>query len=172
MGPKKLVALGFAVATALAHSAAAQQRSYFVYVASEAADKITLVRFGPNGTAVDHEIATGMMPTDIDGPHGLAVSPDKAYYYVSIAHGQPNGSVWKYSTKDDKLVGRVSLGMFPATLDVAPDGDFLFVVNFNLHGDMVPSSVSVVTPEDMTEIARIPTCTMPHGSAAPARGTG
>ena len=95
----------------------------------------------------------------------------RAYYYVSIAHGQPNGSVWKYSTKDDKLVSRVALGMFPATLDVSPDGDFVFVVNFNLHGDMVPSSVSVVTSEDMTEIARIPTCTMPHGSRLNADGT-
>ena len=165
------MALAFAVVTVFTHPVAAQQRTYFVYVASEAADKITAVRFGPDGAAVDHEIPTGMMPTDIDGPHGLAVSPDKAYYYVSIAHGQPNGSVWKYSTNDDKLVGRVSLGMFPATLDVAPDGDFLFVVNFNLHGDMVPSSVSVVTPEDMTEIARIPTCTMPHGSRLNADGS-
>jgi DNA-binding beta-propeller fold protein YncE len=171
MGPKKLVALAFAVATALAHPAAAQQRSYFVYVASEAADTITLVRFGPDGAAIDHEIRTGIMPTDIDGPHGLVVSPDKAYYYVSIAHGQPNGSVWKYATKDDKLLGRVTLGMFPATLDVSPDGDFLFVVNFNLHGDMVPSSVSVVTPDDMTEIARIPTCTMPHGSRLSGDGS-
>jgi DNA-binding beta-propeller fold protein YncE len=171
MGPKKVVALGFAVAAALAHPAAGQQRSYLVYVASEAADTITLIRFGPDGAAVDHEIRTGMMPTDIDGPHGLAVSPDKAYYYVSIAHGQPNGSVWKYATKDDTLLGRVTLGMFPATLDVSPDGDFLFVVNFNLHGDMVPSSVSVVTPDDMTEIARIPTCTMPHGSRLSGDGS-
>ncbi len=173
MGRRNLVALGFVVATvtALTHPVAAQQRTYLVYVASEAADKITLIRFGPDGASVDHEIATGMMPTDIDGPHGLAVSRDKAYYYVSIAHGQPNGSVWKYATKDDKLVGRVTLGMFPATLDVAPDGDFLFVVNFNLHGDMVPSSVSVVTPEDMTEIARIPTCAMPHGSRLSADGS-
>src|SRR5262245_259525 len=164
MSPQKRVALGFAVVTALAHAAAAQQRSYFVYVASEAADTITLLRFGPDGAAIDHEIRTGIMPTDIDGPHGLAVSPDKAYYYVSIAHGQPNGSVWKYSTKDDKLVGRVTLGMFPATLDVAPDGDFLFVVNFNLHGEMVLSSVSVVTPEDMTEISHMSTYTMLQGT--------
>jgi len=167
----KLVAVGAALFTIFAGAAVAQQRTYFVYVASEAADTITLIRFGPDGAAVDREIPTGMMPTDIDGPHGLAVSPDKAYYYVSIAHGQPNGSVWKYSTKDDKLAGRVTLGMFPATLDIAPDGDFLFVVNFNLHGDMVPSSVSVVTPEDMTEIARIPTCTMPHGSRLNADGS-
>ena len=171
MDRKRLVALAFLTLAAFAGPVAAQQRTYFVYVASEAADKIALVRFGPDGTVVDHEIPTGMMPTDIDGPHGLAVSPDKAYYYVSIAHGQPNGSIWKYSTKDDKLVGRVTLGMFPATLDIAPDGDFLFVVNFNLHGDMVPSTVSVVTPEDMTEIARITTCTMPHGSRLSADGS-
>lgn len=152
--------------------AAPQQRTYWAYVASEAADKITLVRFtADNGAVVDHEITTGMMPTDIDGPHGLALSPDKKFYYVSIAHGQPYGSVWKYSTTADKLLGRVTLGMFPATMDLSPDGDFLYVVNFNLHGDMIPSSVSVVTTEDMTEIARIQTCTMPHGSRMNANGS-
>ena len=78
MGRRMLVALGFAVVTAFTCPVVAQQRTYFVYVASEAADKITLVRFGPDGTVVDREIPTGMMPTDIDGPHGLAVSPDKA----------------------------------------------------------------------------------------------
>jgi DNA-binding beta-propeller fold protein YncE len=156
---------------ASAGDATAQQRTYFVYVASEAADKVALIRFSPNGAVVDREITTGLMPTDIDGPHGLAIAPDKRSYYVSIAHGQPNGSVWKYSTKDDTLLGRVILGMFPATMDLTPDGEFLYVVNFNLHGDMEPSSVSVVTPADMTEIARIPTCTMPHGSRFNADGT-
>jgi DNA-binding beta-propeller fold protein YncE len=171
MGRRKFIALYASVLATIGAPVTAQQPTYFVYVASEAADRITVVRFGPDGAAVDREIPTGIMPTDIDGPHGLALSPDKTYYYVSIAHGQPNGSVWKYSTKDDKVVGRVTLGMFPATLDVSPDGDYLFVVNFNLHGDMVPSSVSVVTPEDMTEIARIPTCTMPHGSRLSADGS-
>src|SRR5438477_11328840 len=61
--------------------------------------------------------------------------------------------------------------MFPATIDLSPDGEFLYVVNFNLHGDMVPSSVSVVATDDMTEIARIPTCAMPHGSRLNAGGT-
>jgi len=145
--------------------------AYFVYVASEAADKITLVRFGPQGARVDHELTTGIMPTDIDGPHGLAMSPDRKFYYVSLAHGQPFGSVWKYSTKDDSVVGRVTLGMFPATMQTTPDGEFLYVVNFNLHGDMVPSSVSVVATGEMLEIARITTCTMPHGSRINAQGT-
>jgi DNA-binding beta-propeller fold protein YncE len=149
----------------------ADAAEYLVYVASEAADTITLVRFGPQGARVDHELPTGIMPTDIDGPHGLAMSPDRKFYYVSLAHGQPFGSVWKYSTKDDSVVGRVTLGMFPATMQTTPDGEFLYVVNFNLHGDMVPSSVSVVATGEMLEIARITTCTMPHGSRINAQGT-
>jgi DNA-binding beta-propeller fold protein YncE len=45
------------------------------------------------------------------------------------------------------------------------------VVNFNLHGDMIPSSVSVVLTDQMLEIKRIPTCTMPHGSRFNPQGT-
>ena len=146
-------------------------KEYFVYVLSEAADKISLVRFGPEGIRVDHEIGTGDMPVDIDGPHGIVVSPDRQFYFVSIAHGRPFGTVWKYSTKDDAVLGKTTLGYFPATMDITPDGNFLFVVNFNLHGDMVPSSVSVVSTQTMTEIARITTCTMPHGSRLNAQGT-
>src|SRR5919204_6024279 len=134
---------------------------YLVYVASEAADKIALVRFGPNGGRLDHELSTGIMPTDIDGPHGLAVSPDRRFYYVSLAHGQPFGSVWKYSTENDAVLGRVTLGMFPATMQLTPDGEFLYVVNFNLHGDIVLSSVKVVATAEMLEVARVKTCAMP-----------
>ena len=146
-------------------------KDYLVYVLSEAADKISLVRFGPKGARVEREIVTGEMPVDLDGPHGIALSPDRQFYYVSIAHGRPFGSVWKYSTKDNSLIGKTTLGLFPATLDVTPDGNFLFVVNFNLHGDLAPSSVSVVSTQTMTEVARIKTCTMPHGSRFNAQGT-
>lgn len=146
-------------------------KDYLVYVLSEGADKISLVRFGPEGARVERQIGTGDMPVDIDGPHGIVVSPDRQFYYVSIAHGRPFGSVWKYSTKNDALVGKSVLGYFPATLDISPDGSFLFVVNFNLHGDMTPSSVSVVSTQTMTEVARIQTCTMPHGSRLNAQGT-
>src|SRR5690349_3220723 len=146
-------------------------KEYLVYVLSESADKITLVRFDGTTARIDHQIDTGDMPVDIDGPHGIVISPDRQFYYVSIAHGRPFGTVWKYSTKDDALLGKTTLGPFPATLDISPDGNFLFVVNFNLHGDMVPSSVSVVSTQTMIEVARIPTCTMPHGSRLNAQGT-
>jgi hypothetical protein len=146
-------------------------KEYLLYVLSESADKISLVRFDGTNAKLDHQIDTGDMPVDIDGPHGIVISPDRRFYYISIAHGRPFGSAWKYSTKDDALLGKTTLGNFPATMDITPDGNFLFVVNFNLHGDMVPSSVSVVSTQTMTEVARIPTCTMPHGSRLNPQGT-
>ncbi len=165
-----LVAL-FVSASQIALAQSKPDKEYFVYVLSEAADKISLIKFGPAGARVDHELSTGDMPIDIDGPHGIAVSPDKQFYYVSLAHGRPFGSVWKYSTKDDRVVGRTTLGLFPATMDLSPDGSLLYVVNFNLHGDMVPSSVSVVATEPMLEVRRIQTCAMPHGSRLNPQGT-
>ena len=147
------------------------EQDYLVYVLSESADRIALVRFGPKGARVDHDLHTGAMPTDINGPHGIAISQDKKFYYVSLAHGRPFGTVWKYAVEGDRVLGETTLGLFPATMDITKDGGLLFIVNFNLHGDMVPSSVSVVATEPMIEIARIPTCTMPHGSRLNPQGT-
>ena len=151
-----------AIATRL--EAQAPTQDYLVFVASEGNDRISLVRFGPNGTKVERISKIGRNPTEPVGPHGIAVGPDKRYYYVSTAHGFPNGELWKYSTVGDSLKGTVTLGAFPATLQVSPDGLYAYVVNFNLHGEMKPSSVSVVYVDEMVEVARIQTCTMPHGS--------
>jgi DNA-binding beta-propeller fold protein YncE len=147
------------------------EREYVVYVVSEAADKITRLRFGPSGGKVERELATGIMPIDPDGPHGLVVSPNRQFYYVTLGHGQPFGWVLKYSVRDDRVLGQTMLGAFPASMDVTPDGNLLFIVNFNLHGDMVPSSVSVVATDEMLEVKRLPTCTMPHGSRVNSLGT-
>jgi len=146
-------------------------REYVVYVVSEAADKITRLRFGPSGGKVERELSTGIMPTDHDGPHGLVLSPNRQFYYVTLGHGQPFGWVLKYSVRDDRVLGQTMLGAFPASMDLTPDGNLLFIVNFNLHGDMVPSSVSVVATDEMLEVKRIPTCTMPHGSRVNGVGT-
>ena len=40
----------------------------------------------------------------------------------------------------------------------------MLAANFNLHGDMVPSDISVVYTPEMVEITRVRTCLMPHGS--------
>jgi len=154
----------------LIHATDATQ-DYLVYVVCESGDKLVRVRFGPAGARIDHEVHVGMMPTDINGPHGIAVSPDKQYVYVSVAHGQPYGSAWKFKAGTDEMVRYTPLGLFPATMDISQDGEFIYVVNANFHGDMVPSSVSVVATDSMIEVKRITTCTMPHGSRLNPQGT-
>jgi hypothetical protein len=54
---------------------------------------------------------------------------------------------------------------------VTPDGLYTFSANFNLHGEMVPSSISVVYTPTNTEVAQTVTCTMPHGSRINYAGT-
>lgn len=139
-------------------------QDYLVFVVSESADKVTLIRFGPKGARIERETHIGLMPMDINGPHGIAVSPDKKFVYVAVGHGRPDGTAWKLSASTGEVIRYTSLGLFPATTDITSDGAFIFVANANFHGDMLPSSISVVATEEMVEVKRITTCTMPHGS--------
>ena len=136
---------------------------YYVYVAAESQDEVALVRFGPDGAEVAETIVVGIYPTEIDGPHGLTVDPAGNRWYVSIAHGNPFGQVHVYSTQDNRRIGQVEVGLFPASMSLTPT-DLMFVVNFNLHGDPEPSSVSVIETESLTELLKIPACETPHGS--------
>ena len=145
-------------------SVPAPSTTYYLYVVSEGSDKVQLLKFGPGGFVLDHSFTTGMMPTDPDGPHGVAVAPDGKHYFVSTGHGTPYGRIWKYATGSDTPEGQTELGLFPATVSVSPDGYIAYVVNFNPFGEKVPSSVSVVATEEMQEIAKVTTCVMPHGS--------
>ena len=144
--------------------------NYYAYVAAESDDTVHVIRFGPDGGEVLKTITVGAFATETEGPHGIRVSPDGRFWYVSIAHGSPYGSVYKYDTTDNISVGDVQAGLFPASLDISSTTGLLFVVNFNLHGDMVPSSVSVIDTDSMTEIAQIEQGIMPHGSRASPNG--
>ena len=146
-------------------------REYIATVVSESVDEVARVVFGPSGARVERTTAVGLSLIDPDGPHGVAVTPDQRHYVVTTAHGLPGGSVWKFTADRDTPVGRAVLGNFPATVQVSPDGFYAWAVNFNLHGEMVPSSVSAVALDEMVEVARIPTCTMPHGSRLNADDT-
>lgn len=152
-------------------SVAQPTRDYFVLVASESVDKVALIRFGANGATVEREKYVGWSPMEVAGPHGVAVTPDATQYFVTTAHGTPFGKLTKYNSATNAVEGSVMLGSFPATVQVSPDGVLVFVVNFNLHGEMEASDVSVVSAAEMVEMARITTCTMPHGSRLNAEGT-
>lgn len=145
-------------------------RTYYAYVLSEAVDEVSIVKFGPQGVSVDKTFGVGVSITDPDGPHGVALAPDGKHIYITTAHGLPGGSLWKYEAGEPQPLGSVVLGAFPATVQVSSNGWYAFVANFNLYGEMVQSSVSVVATKEMVEVARIPTCTMPHGSRLTADG--
>ncbi|MEX2179287.1 MAG: YncE family protein [Gemmatimonadaceae bacterium] len=138
---------------------------YWVYVGAESADLIHRVRFGAAGAVVEKTIPVGESAVEMEGPHGLQISRDGKYLHMTTGHGSPDGKYWRIELGPDTLVGPGTfLGHFPASIDVTPDGLYAFVVNFNLHGEMTPSSVSVVYTPDNTEVERVETCVMPHGS--------
>ena len=142
-------------------------KNYFIYATAESEDEVSLLRFDGNKIHLHKNIKVGVNPVEIEGPHGINISPDGDYWFLSMAHGvgSPNGILYKYSTKTNNIVGQVELGFFPATLEVSPSTGLLYIVNFNLHGghDQI-SSVSIVDPDLMIEIERVETGVMPHGS--------
>ncbi|HWV55834.1 MAG TPA: hypothetical protein VNZ57_00055 [Longimicrobiales bacterium] len=138
--------------------------TYWVYVGSEAADLLQRVRYGPDGAVVEQTSAIGELETEIEGPHGLAISPDGRHVYVSTGHGLPDGKLWKFEAGPDTLVADpIPLDRFPATVSVTPNGLYAFVANQALYGEPGPSSLSVVFTPEMIETHRIETCGMPHG---------
>jgi DNA-binding beta-propeller fold protein YncE len=148
-------------------AAGAQQgpeATYYVYVGAESADLMHRVAWGPDGAVVDQTTPVGEIAVETEGPHGFNTSRDGEFVYMTTGHGVPDGKLWKFHAGPDTLVGQPTLlGWFPATVDLTPDGLYAFVANFNLHGEMVPSSVSVVYTPDMIEVDQIETCVMPHG---------
>ena len=143
---------------------------YYVYVTAESADEVYLVKFDGLRARPVKRIDVGVLPTEIEGPHGLTVSPDGRHWFLTMAHGKPFGRLYKFATGSDRLVGQVDLGLFPATMQISKATGLLYCVNFDLHGKMKPSTVSIVDPEEMVEVARTKTGPMPHGSRLSADG--
>ncbi|MEP7326146.1 MAG: cytochrome D1 domain-containing protein [Gemmatimonadota bacterium] len=160
--------LSLFAATLVASTATAQAPApafnYKLGIVSESGDIVTWLQPGPNSLGVDHIVPVGIMPADIDGPHNITVSPDRQFYYVSIAHGTPYGSLWKMAVHGDTLAGRAPLEMFPTTISVTPDGELAFVANSDFYGDHPRTNVvSVVHTPSMTTVSNIAACDMPHG---------
>lgn len=135
-----------------------------VLVACESSDEVYRVAFDGERAWVERATEVGYQPTEVEGPHGLTVGLDGRHWYLSIAHGKPFGLLYKYRVDTDELVGECELGMFPATMQISPATGLLYCVNFNLHGRMLPSTVSIVDPDAMVEVGRTVTGAMPHGS--------
>jgi DNA-binding beta-propeller fold protein YncE len=153
-------------------AAQATDPGYRVGVVSESGDIVSWLRPGEGTLAPDKVIPVGIMPADIDGPHNLTVSPDNRFYYISIAHGTPFGTLWKMDATADTLAGRAPLEMFPTTIGLTPDGELAFVANSDFHGDHPRQNVvSIVHTPTMSTITHLAACDMPHGVKSNHAGT-
>lgn len=166
------LALGTAVPLAAQSTPASRTAPYKVGVVSESGDIVSW--FLPDGPRLvpDRVVPVGIMPTDPDGPHNLAVSADGRWYYISIAHGTPFGSLWKYDAMTDSVAGHAPLQMYPTTIGLTPDGEWALVANsdfFGIHPEV--NSATLVHLPDMTTITDFPACDMPHGSRSNHAGT-
>ena len=170
---RRMFAFGlFVLAAGASLQAQDAEPDYLVGVVSESGDIVTWIKPGPDSLTLDRTVPLGIMPADIDGPHNLAVSPDNRFYYVTIAHGQPFGTLWKMDATADTLVGRATVELFPTTIAITSEGGFAFVANSDFHGDHPRiNKVSVVHTPTMTKITDLPLCDMPHGVKANHAGT-
>ncbi len=100
-------------------SSVLQAQNYYVYVTAESEDEVSLIKFDGKQATIEETITVGTWPAEIEGPHGINVSPDGKYWYLSLAHGNPYGTLYKYSTETNEIVGQVKLGLFPASLQVS-----------------------------------------------------
>jgi YVTN family beta-propeller protein len=149
-----------------------QTPAYRILVASESGDIVTQLTWDGTALTTVKVVRVGIMPADIDGPHNVTASPDGQYWYVTIAHGTPYGTLWKLTAHGDTVVGKAPLEMFPTTIGLTPDGDLTFVANSDFHGDHPRVNVvTIVYTPTMSALTNLPACDMPHGVKVNHAGT-
>jgi YVTN family beta-propeller protein len=160
------------VVAALAIAFGTQTPAYRILVASESGDIVTQLTWDGTALKTVKVVPVGIMPADIDGPHNVTVSPDGKYWYVTIAHGTPYGTLWKLAAGVDTVVAKAPVEMFPTTISLTPDGDLAFVANSDFHGDHPRVNVvTVVQTATMAPLTNLRACDMPHGVKVNHAGT-
>ncbi len=138
-----------------------------LYITSGATDEVLLL--DPRDGSVVKTIATERRRDEVDEPHGIVVSPDCRFWYVTLAHGQP--TLWKFERPTDRLVGRVDLGTYGAArIGITPDGRRAFVPDYYRSGQGQVSGLAVIELFDLTIVARPEICPAPHDAQVDPSG--
>ena len=103
---------------------------------------VSVLKFDGENIEETDRVTVGIMPTENEGPHGITIDPSGKYWYLTLAHGSPNGSVVKYSTENNEPLSKVELGLISCNnANISKNRTCLYAVNFNLHGLMRTSSL-------------------------------
>lgn len=144
-------------------------KRYRLLATAESEDQVALIEFRPCpgeecGARLVRNYPVGLWSAETEGPHGVVPDEEGKTFFVSLAHGRPNGFLQQVDLETGRILGTVALGMFPATVDRGA-GDIVYSINFNFEDpEMGVSSLSVVDGVSLQELARVSTCRMPHGS--------
>lgn len=138
-----------------------------LYVTSGAGDAIVVLDAADGTHRAD--LAVDPRPGESDEPHGVAVSPDGAFLYATVAHGAP--SLWKFERPGDRRVGRLALSAAGAArIAVSPDGRTGYVADYERGSGGAPGEVLAVDLEDLVLRARARVCAGPHDARPDAAG--
>lgn len=133
-----------------------------------------------NGTTVSIiDIATNTVTGVIDGfdgPSGMVITPDGSKGYVNN-YGGPEGvgsgnatTVRVVDLINNVIVGApIHVGLAPAALAIAPDGKYVYVINY-VDGNPDTGTMSVIRTADNTVVSTIPGFSGPFGIAITPNG--
>ena len=106
---------------------------------------------------------------EIESPHGVVVSGDGKYFYVSMIS---TGDVFKYDAFTGAPLDKVSLTDPIALIRLSDDDSKLYVTtNFQVNNTGQNGSISVIRTSDMTFVKPIPVGVSPHGINLSRDGT-
>jgi YVTN family beta-propeller protein len=117
-------------------------------------------------SVIDTATNTVSSTIQVDGPTGLAFTPNGAFAYVA-EYTNP-GTVAVLAIPSNTLVTTIPLGAGttdPIKVAITPDGSLAYVANLGSN------NVSVINTATNTVLATIPVGTSPYGIAASADGT-
>lgn len=158
LAPLAACVLGVALSTGCRSSGDAPR----LYVTSGFTDEV-LILDATSGRILGRR-SLDLRPGERDEPHGVAVAPDGRHWYATLAHGEP--TLWKFETRDDRLVGRLTLPTRGAArVAVDPSGSRAVVPDYWLGGLGAPSDIAVVRLEDLRVETVREVCPAPHHAA-------
>jgi DNA-binding beta-propeller fold protein YncE len=138
-----------------------------LFVTSGATDEVLMLD-ASDGTILQR-ITTDRRRDEVDEPHGIVVSPDRRFWYVTLSHGEP--SLWKYELPSNRLVGRLDLGTFGAArIGVTPSGGRSFIPDYYRSGQGQISGLAVVELFDLIIVDRPTVCPAPHDAQVDPAG--
>lgn len=137
-----------------------------LYVTSGVTDEV--LRLDPADGSLVGRISLDRRRGEVDEPHGVAVSPDGRYGYVTLAHGEP--TLWKFEVGSDRVIGRVPLGTSGAArIGISPNGRRGFVPDYYRAAGGRVSRIAVVDLVDMRVLDRPRICAAPHHAEVSGR---